>query len=86
MYRFAGGLLMVPQLHLCKGKDKEALFNVTYLKQTTDTYLPYSIFLCTNPLIRASAREMLVPFYTFGIVRPGFEPTTSRSESGRCTN
>ena len=25
-------------------------------------------------------------FYTFGMVRPGFEPTTSHSESGRSTN
>ena len=37
--------------------------------------------------MRVSARDLLIPFfYTFGMVQLGFEPTTSRSESGRSTN
>ena len=54
---------------------------------TPDTYLPYSIFLAQPLFMRASTRELLVPFFTpwYG-AGVGFEPKTSRSESGRSTN
>ena len=35
---------------------------------------------------RSSVGAASTIFYTFGMVRPGFEPTTVRSESGRPTN
>ena len=61
-----------------KDKDKEALFNVAY--NVTDNisswailrhnnyifnrYLPVFISLAQTPFMRASARELLVPFFT----------------------
>ena len=63
----------------CKDKDKEALFNVAYNEQTTlahklfcditiislTGYLPALLYLpSTTPFMRASARELLVPFFT----------------------
>ena len=50
-------------------------------------YLPALLYLpSTTPFMQASAREPLVPFLHFGMVRLGFEPMTSGSESGHFTN
>ena len=80
-------MYVVPLLSWYKDKDKEAFFNVAYHVDLTDNissrailrhsnilnrYLPALLYLpSTTPFMRASARELLVPFfYTFGIVRP----------------
>ena len=82
-------------------KVKEALFNVAY--NVTDNissrailrhnnyifnrYLPVFISLAQPLFMRASARELLVPFlHLWYGAAAGFEPSTSRSESGRSTN
>ena len=50
-------------------------------------YLPVFISLAQPLFMRASARELLVPFlHLWYGAATGFEPTTSRSESGRSTN
>ena len=65
-------------LHCLTGlKDKEALFNVAYnvtdnissrailRQQNLNRYLPALLYLpSTTPFMRASARELLVPFFT----------------------
>ena len=91
-------MLRVCTQKVTKDKDKEALFNVAYLKQInissvelllrhniflTDAYLPYSIFPFYARVSKGAASTI---FYTFGMVPPGLELTTSRSESGRSTN
>ena len=87
--------------HYCKDKDKEALFNVAdnvtnnissraILRHNDifNRYLPALLYLpITTPFMQASAREVLVPFlHLWYGAAAGFEPKTSRSESGRSTN
>ena len=76
----------------------EALFSVAWNRHQlcravycgiAISYLSYfpKIKIRTTPFMRASARELLVPFYTPLVwCGRGFEPTTSHSESGRSTN
>ena len=45
----------------------EVLCNITL--SLTDTYLPYSIFLAQPLFMQAPGRELLILFYTFGMVR-----------------
>ena len=51
-------------------KDKEALFNVAYnvtdiINNIFNRYLPALLYLpSTTPFMRASAKELLVPFFT----------------------
>ena len=53
----------------------------------TDSYLPYSIFLAQPLYMRASARELLVPFLQLWYgAATGIEPKTSSCVSGRSTN
>ena len=70
--------------------DKDALVNVAYNETEVSscaTMRHNNIFNFTLIFIMpASARDLQVSFYTFCIVRPGLEPATSRSESGRSTN
>ena len=90
--------------HVCvfKDKNKEALFNVAYLKRqhklcrafycditiSFNRYLPVLLYFpSTTPLYASVSKGAASTIcYTFGMVWPGFEPTTSRSESGRSTN
>ena len=50
-------------------------------------YLPHSFFLAQPIFMGASARELLVRLVDrYGMLQPGSELLTSRSESGRSTN
>ena len=50
-------------------------------------YLPYPFFLAQPIFMGALARELLVPLVDrYGMLQPGSELLTSRSERGRSTN
>ena len=64
-------------------------FTATNKVSSNKLYLPDDFFLFSRTTLftRASAKAAAGPsFYAFGMAQPGFEPTTSRSRSGRSTS
>ena len=67
--------------------DKRPFENCRQIDVAWQYHVPAFIFLAQRLFMPASARVLLVPFYyTFGMVRPAFEPMTSCSKSGRSSN